>query len=883
MRIPLLFIMIALLCPAWARAAIPERFGERDATLHVSAQEILRWSENGATVLHLKRDVRIYQGATALTAPEAVAWFQETAVDTVAPGTLVVYVASGKISTDGTARLLKAPGLFQSAPARGLVLNGTVAAAGDAPSGVAFVATAVAFRRGETPTGPAGKTEAVLELLRPAAEDISVTELQNGNAVITLRGNAQISGDHMSVKADTIRARVISAEVRPGKTEYRLRSVYAEGAVEMQRDSEQVVAQSLYMDLPNQTGLALDARVRGHAAGTGLPAQFHADAVRQMNRYRFMLEGGGYFSTSVFADPHYRVQGKEIEVVSGSREPGAEEDQGQQSMVATSHHNVFYVGPVPVMYWPYLAKDLRNGAFFLSSVELGVSGGLGTYVRLSWDLYDLVYYSSKKSSLSLLTDYYVGRGPGVGLDFRYHTAERRGWARAYYVHDRGEFDEPTVRTPQVDRGEFTIQDREFLAEHWRMDVEVGYLSDWRFLNTYDQKDLDTTKDRETEVFLRYLSDNQMATWMVRERINDFQNAVDRESAGWHIFADQVGDSPLLWTMHTDLSRLRLRQDERTDPPDYPALGRLDTAHELSLPFMAGPIRLAPYLWEDATAYTRTADDNASTLRLASAAGFRAGTSFYRTFDSRSEWLGVDGLRHIMTPVVDLQDIYAVNKSSSQFIQNDEIDALDKVTQVTVTLRNRLQTHRFVNGERTLVNFLVADLGYTDLLHGQPINSPPDSHADLSLTWQATENIKVSSEDNRYNTEQRRLEAGNAELNLDFWKPITFNLLYKYYLETETAGAPAHSVLSPGLTYQPLYSRWKVEIQTNYDFKGGSGRKGNKLGTGVFLTRYLEDWAVRFGVELNNGVGNETVFSFSVQTPGSRRGDHPYTITGPFYY
>ncbi len=882
MRFFLLFAA-ALLFPLWARAATPERFGERNATIYVSAQDISRWSENGATVFHLKREVKIYQGLTALTAPEAMAWFQEAPVDSIAAGTLVVYVATGKIATDGVERELKSAALFQSAPTRGMVLKGTLAAAGDAPTDVAFLIAAEAFRRDETVDLPASKKrDNVLELVRPSAEDISVSELQNGNAIITLRGNAQIAGDNLLVKADTIRARVVSAEVPSGKTEYRLRSIYAEGAVEVHRDTEEIVAQSLYMDLPNQTGLALDARVRGTTGALGLPAQFHAGAVRQMSQYRFALEGGGYFTTSTFADPHYRVQGRDVEVVSGERAPESPGDKAQPSMVASSHHNVFYVGSVPVMYWPYMAKDLRNGAFLLSSVEVGLSGGLGAYLRLSWDLYDLFYYTSKNSSLSLLTDYYVGRGPGIGLDFRYHNSDRRGWMRAYYVHDEGQTDESGIPTPQVDRGEFTVQDREFLSDSLRLDVEVGYLSDWHFLHMYDLKDLDTQKDRETELFLRNVSDNEMATLMVRERVNDFQNAEDREGGSWHVYADQIGDSPLVWTMHTDLSRVRLRQDDSLDLPSSPAVGRFDTAHEVSLPFMVGTIRLAPYLWEDATAYTRTIDDTGATARLASGAGFRAGTNFYRTFDSQSEWLGIDGLRHVVTPVLDLKDIYAVTKSPSQIVQNDELDAVERATSVTLSVRNRLQTHRFINGERTLVDFLVADMGYTDLLNGHFPNTQASSHADLSVTWQASENIKLSSEDNRYNTDQHRLDAANAELSLYFWKPFMLDLLYKYYVEANTAGAPIHSVISPSLSYQPIYSRWKIELQTNYDLKASKGN-GHKLGTGLFLTRQLEDWAVRFGIQLNQGTGNQSVFSFSIQTPGSHRNDHPYTMTSPFYY
>ena len=785
-------------------------------------------------------------------------------------------------------------------------MSGNIIAPEDVSEKDGLLDRANAFRtRGPAALSEYGVDPRVLAEVRPSAEEmiIDIEDTEHGKVVIwTLQGNARVIYEDIILSADTIRLRLVlykkAGQEAPEPDEeeeefesVELESIYAEGGVELSRGADRIVSDAMILDVRVEEGFALSARLRTTGSKAEVPIQFYADAIRQLSRNRFIVEGPGYFTTSRLAVPHYRIEGRAIRLVRGpglhrwreirevrkeegadSEEQQATEPEAPESLVVTSQHNLFYLGPIPIFYWPYLVKDVQTGAFLLTSAEAGTSSNMGTYGKLEWNLYDLGIFFNDWSELALRTDYFSERGFGMGLDFSYEGASRYGFARGYHINDTATTDDRGLPTPQNHRGEVTIRHREmpgFLPENWRLDMELGYLSDRRFLRTYERDEFDEAKDRETGFFLSHISHNREFNARYTDRVNDFQNTVERQSVAYHMIGQPLFDSPFLFTTHADFSNLRLQMDDALGTKNANHVARLDLPAEMSLPVQLGPVRADPFVWGDVTTYSNRTRSG-SGARWASAFGTRAATNFYRTYQAQNETLGVDRLRHIVTPTAEYLNRWSVSKAPGTFIQHDEIDALDESHRASAGLHNRLQTYRPAGGEMRSVDFMYLDTDYVFRLSNSGSDRGVANYVEVSAGWAITENIEIVSEDNLYNTSKTRLDALNSELRLNYWQPLGVTLGHKYYVDSSDPSLATHSIGTAGASYQPRFSRWRVDFNTAYDFqarrRAGDTKDPAKLGSALSLTRNLEGWEVSVGAKFNQGRANETILTLNIALP-----------------
>ena len=521
-------------------AEAPRRaFGDGKSTVGISAKSLLRWQQNGKTLLDLQGNVNLFQGNSRLTSPRLLIWFSESAQPGGRAGLIEVYAEKGtSFLEEGKPSALEGPALIRLVVSGGLVLNADRIVSGEPPTADPFRLRAMALH-GDTAAGAAegGATE-LLGGMHPSAERTTVTDLSDAGATVTLLGNAAVFTDDMTVLADVLRVRIQFRQPHYGSP--RMQSIYAEGSVDFRRGDLHITSDALYIDGVTEQGLAVGARVRTHEPTRQIPIQFVAEAIREQSLYRFTTEGRGYITTSTLAEPHLDVVSPEIQVVLGPETPSKREKAAaappeaqpgtqpeaaelRQSLVVSASDITAYVEGVPVFYWPYVAKDLRNGTFLIKGADLGTANYFGTFVKLQWDLYDLGIYHNDWSDLALRTDAFSARGLGYGLEFPYQEDARHGFARVYYIRDEADWDDAGLPVLRKDRGEATWRDRELLGDGWKADLELGYLSDRRFLYTYDRRALDEDMDRETEAFLSHVSENTMFTAQTERQINNFQN------------------------------------------------------------------------------------------------------------------------------------------------------------------------------------------------------------------------------------------------------------------------------------------------------------------------------------------------------------------------
>ena len=92
---------------------------------------------------------------------------------------------------------------------------------------------------------------------------------------------------------------------------------------------------------------------------------------------------------------------------------------------------VFYLGPVPILYMPYVLKGLGEERTDIDLVP-GYNSRLGAYLLTAYN-----YRINGGMTAATRLDYYGSRGPAVGQDFNWGDPRLtyRGGFKAYYIND----------------------------------------------------------------------------------------------------------------------------------------------------------------------------------------------------------------------------------------------------------------------------------------------------------------------------------------------------------------------------------------------------------------------------------------------------------------
>ena len=877
-------LLIPVLCIALAGAAPADEAVRGTAApaladagvIRLAARRIVHRHAETETVFDLVEEAGIFQNGVSLRAPRLRVWMRTDETAGAARAVLDVYYEAGAVFVrNAVEETTVRPGILRLASETGLAIDGRIRSPAPEAPLEDFVRRAERFRvKGPSAVADSGSTQESMAHLRPSAEEMLVEDFAAGKgATITLYGNAEILVEGMTLRADVMRFRVAPSPDDPDT--FSLESVSAEGAVELVHEGGRVLARNVTFDVRTGQGVARDARVRVFFPERDAALQFGGEAVRVLNEYRFRIEGRGFATTSEMAEPHYRVQANTIDIV--RKPPPSDEEAGEPSgepplrARVTARGNFLFIESLPVFWWPYISKDISSTGMLLRRLDVGHKETWGTFGRATWSLGDLAWWRTDWADPRLRTDFYSDRGAGIGLNLDYRTPRRRGVVRSYYINDYAREDDRNLPVPRNRRSELTLLHREMLPENFRLDLELGWLSDRRFLRTYDRDELDEGKDRETAAFLRRAHDNFLFTAQAKSSLNDFDNSVERMGTSFHFIGEPLFNGPAIFTGHADVSRLRLRTDDALGLPNQDPVTRFDSLLEMSLPFSPGRgLRLDPFVEGTYTAWSRQAAAGGNN-RATGAYGVRAASNFSRTFDAENEFLDVNRIRHVVTPTVEHKNVFSVTRGPGYFVQHDEIDARDAMHRTAVGLRNRLQTYRAINGERRAVDFVTLDTDYYFHHRDTGADRGLDDFLEWSASWRVTEYLTLLSNDNRYNTETGRLDTAHGEVELHLLPPVRVLAGHLYFVDVTDPALPRHSISTLRIVHQPKYSRWRTEFKTAYDFqphrRPGDLRDAAKLGTGLYLTRHLEGWEVTLGAAFNEGRANETTFSIQVRPPG----------------
>ncbi|NKB24134.1 MAG: LPS assembly protein LptD [Kiritimatiellae bacterium] len=609
--------------------------------------------------------------------------------------------------------------------------------------------------------------------------------------------------------------------------------------------------------------------------------------------YNLQTHEGDFGTFSVFSDPYY-IYAEESERVSSNKTvlknvsittcEGEDPEFVLQSREAfvlkgeklRAKNVVLFLGAVPVLYLPYLVKDIgeKRGRF---DVVPGYSSRMGAFLLTAYN----IQINPQTRSVTHV-DYRTQRGGGIGQDFIW-SATNKAWngrLKTYYTHDNDPFEN---EAEEVSRGDLINADRYRLRlshshvitprDYWI--AEISYLSDPDIVEDFFDDEFRGNAQPENRITFIHRGDRFTAAIELNKALNDFYDNVDRlPELTLDLNRERIGKSEFYYQGENSFSSLERVFKKGSALQDYDA-NRFDSEHTIFYPARyMGFLNVIPRAGYRATYYSKTrgslvvtnvisstdtngiltasnvvqtvTQNRGSDLRNVYEIGVEASFKAFKIVHDQPTLMG-RGLRHVVEPFANYTFIPRPNLEPSELFQFDDIDTLNKIHQLRLGVRNKYQTKRLTSQ----IHDLVAVETYTDFrlepTSAQHYFSPLFFDAELNLI----EGFNVDL-DGAYEWNESQLNTFNTQMRLVSDDRSSVALEYRYR-NKENSLLAVNTVLYPE-------QKWSFATYWRYEFETGELEeqsysvlhKTDCLGIGLGvkqidddLTAWLQLWLLAF--------------------------------------
>ena len=581
-------------------------------------------------------------------------------------------------------------------------------------------------------------------------EGKDVSFISNGFTII-VQGIAPESdlpiGDVIELSADQATvwlAGVSLNDLRESKTldDFDL-ELYLDGNIVFREGNRVVYADRMYYDVKNRVGVIEEAELFADVPGV-------KDAYFRMGATKITQSGpnaiqatDAWISTSSMGRPTYRLQSNSIVTEKRSsplydaathrqlvnNETGAFLTDDKQYVVA--ENNYVTLGNMPVLYWPWMAMDIRDRSLYLRRMKFGHDGVLGTQILSTWNPYQLFGMTNLRpegTDWDINLDYLSKRGFGHGTTFVYNRDTICQWdTRAvgmmnyYGIYDRGKDNLGKDRRAlplekkyryrglwkhrqeidNIDCGLNLFQNC-CLRDSWTFTAQLGVSSDRNYLAQYFEDEWYSSSNPVTSLELKRTVNNRSLAVMASARTDKFYTQTSWLPRFDHFWLGQsLGKSNLAWYEHTKIGFAQFRTASSPYAADDAALFRyldweltpnsttnapldgnastlskdslvFSTRHELDLPFQLGPVKTTPYVLGEYGFWGRGVESK-NVSRLYGRVGLRLNLPIWKVdSEVKSQTWYLNGLAHKMNLTVD-GSYSDANKNYNKLVLFDQVD------------------------------------------------------------------------------------------------------------------------------------------------------------------------------------------------------------------
>ena len=499
------------------------------------------------------------------------------------------------------------------------------------------------------------------------------------------------------------------------------RTVFLKGHVRIYRGVSLYLAEQATYNLDTKAITAEEMR-----SGT-YPYLLSGQTVTSASDEEYQISHGT-FTTHDAAQPDFHLNAQSVRIYQNDR--------------VIFKNVTFYIGKVPIFWWPYLYQSLDRTFSYLVAPAYLSSWGPSLLGQITFPI-------GEKITSTVKLDYRSRRGVALGFDSDVtYGKDDNSLAKfsAYYLQDQNpELNRtslPRNGTP-TSRYRFSLQNRTHLTDDLTATVDVTKLSDGFILQDFFPPEFRTNPKPDNIVALTKTSPFYTLTAYGRFAFNTFFETTERlPEVAIDIKRHGLFGGPIFYEGETSVGELRRNFPANSPFQDFNVF-RIDSFHQLTYPnTYFGFLAIVPRVGFRETYYSRSEDltgstyvsnplapefplPNPSTLpafgprlnygaevfRSVFNAGIEGSFKISREWDSvQNRVLGLDGLRHIIQPFANFSYVSSPNVDPATILQFDRIqnstklnpidfpqytsiDALDNWTIARVGVRNRLQTRR----------------------------------------------------------------------------------------------------------------------------------------------------------------------------------------------
>ncbi|PYS67189.1 MAG: hypothetical protein DMF73_19915, partial [Acidobacteria bacterium] len=400
----------------------------------------------------------------------------------------------------------------------------------------------------------------------------------------------------------------------------------------------------------------------------------------------------------------------------------------------------FYVGKVPIFWWPYMYQSLNDAfSFSIAPADL-TSWGPSLLTQVTFPITDDI-----KGRVRL--DYRGRRGVAIGFESDTDYGKDKSSnvkLKTYYIDDQNPLINPTAlkrKDVPTDRYRLSLEDRtEFTKDIYGI-VDVTKLSDPFVMQDFYQNEFRVNPVPDNVVALTKVDPFYTLTAIARFQVNDFFEQTERlPEVVLDIKRHALFGGPIFYQGETGFADLHRSFPDGSGFEDY-GTTRLDTFHELLYPnTYFGWLSIVPRAGFRATYYDKTRDlgntlfptnedpsvpnfipldptptnpiiDAGSGVRTVFDTGAEASFKFSRTWEGvESRTFGLDGLLHVVQPYTDFSYVRENGINPASILEFDRFEpstqlrpidfpnftSIDSIASWTVWrlgVRNRLETRR----------------------------------------------------------------------------------------------------------------------------------------------------------------------------------------------
>ncbi|MGO9246437.1 MAG: LPS-assembly protein LptD [Verrucomicrobiia bacterium] len=484
----------------------------------------------------------------------------------------------------------------------------------------------------------------------------------NTTKMTILEGNVVLQDKDVTLQADRVRLNKQTNEA------------WAEGHVRINQGVQEWIAPSAYYNFGTRRLKADDA------SGFFDPVYLHVQNLEQVGTNHYVF-ARSTVTTSDLEHPGYYLQANHGETWTGDR--------------LVLHDATVHQGTIPVFWSPLVIWSLK-GDMPPMLVSVGDNSLWGAFILSSF-----TWKANKYMDLTVHADERTERGFGTGADLKYRFGSAaQGLLTGYFIDDsqpdKSEPGATTVThgvtnapatgfvTNSAARYRAEWQHKQYLTNNVTVTVDLNKMSDAEMMHDYFRPEFDHNIEPDSVADVTKAGPDYTLSFLVRPQFDKFFTEVERlPEAKLAVDRTRLGNTPFFYEGESSVGQYHDVAGPTNivgtgESPDFAGNAvRADTFHQIVVPSMVGGwLSLVPRAGIRGDYYSRAPSDAPETrnvTRVVYDLGEETSFKISREWDDvHSDWLHIDGLRHILQPFADYQWIPHVDRATNDLFQFDSV-------------------------------------------------------------------------------------------------------------------------------------------------------------------------------------------------------------------